>query len=255
MFRRLVSQNKVRFETDSFNLDLSYITQNIIAMGFPSKGFSSTFRNPINEVFSFFEEYHPGHYKIYNLTEEPYHQTEFKGPVEHFPFPDHTAPPFNLLLDIIKSIINWLNQDPLNVVAIHCLAGMGRTGTIISTALIAVGLYENAIEALDHFAQIRTHSDQGVSYPSQQRYVKYFEIHKKICLKYNYEIFNYPLNIKRKIKNFYIEFKNLKIGTKLQLLLYDGKWDPIYNSCWNNNIFEVIDNININFQINSFFNG
>lgn len=48
--RKLVSGNRRRFTEDNVNLDLSYITPNIIAMSYPSSGFESCYRNPIEKV-------------------------------------------------------------------------------------------------------------------------------------------------------------------------------------------------------------
>ena len=42
--RTLVSGKKKRFADDGFDLDLSYITPRVIAMGFPSTGVESTYR-------------------------------------------------------------------------------------------------------------------------------------------------------------------------------------------------------------------
>jgi len=48
-------------------LDLTYITDNVIAMSFPSSGLQRFYRNPKEEVRRFFETKHPGKYKVYNL--------------------------------------------------------------------------------------------------------------------------------------------------------------------------------------------
>ena len=50
--RKLVSGNRRRFTQENVNLDLTYITPNIIAMSYPSSGFESMYRNPIDKVFS-----------------------------------------------------------------------------------------------------------------------------------------------------------------------------------------------------------
>lgn len=46
-------QKKKRFQKDGFDLDLSYITPRVIAMGFPSTGTEAVYRNPMTEVQKF----------------------------------------------------------------------------------------------------------------------------------------------------------------------------------------------------------
>lgn len=46
--RKLVSKNKRRFVWENYDLDLAYITDDIIAMGFPSENIESMYRNSLD---------------------------------------------------------------------------------------------------------------------------------------------------------------------------------------------------------------
>ena len=90
MIRGLVSKKKIRFQEDGFDLDLTYITPQVIAMGFPSTGAEARYRNPLTEVQRFFNKRHEGHYKIYNLcSEREYDFKLFEGSCARYPFDDH----------------------------------------------------------------------------------------------------------------------------------------------------------------------
>ena len=68
--KALVSKKKKRFCYDGFDLDLTYITSRIIAMGMPSSNLEGLYRNSMEEVQKFLNTRHPLHYKVYNLCEE-----------------------------------------------------------------------------------------------------------------------------------------------------------------------------------------
>ena len=48
--KKMVSKKKRRFEGEGFNLDLSYVTDRVIAMGYPSQSVESVFRNSLEDV-------------------------------------------------------------------------------------------------------------------------------------------------------------------------------------------------------------
>ncbi|CAN8032948.1 unnamed protein product [Ixodes persulcatus] len=179
--RLMVSENKRRYQKDGFDLDLVYVTDRIIAMSYPSSGKMSWYRNPIQEVERFFETKHSGHYRIYNMcSERTYDNSHFKGCIERYLIDDHNVPLLKDAVQFVAKAQEFLNEDPENVVAIHCKGGKGRTGTMICMLLVHNGLFESAEASLEYFGNVRTDKTvgtkfQGVETPSQNRYVEYFE--------------------------------------------------------------------------------
>ncbi|KAA0151142.1 hypothetical protein FNF27_05622 [Cafeteria roenbergensis] len=136
--RGLTSGRRRRLvDADSgFDLDLTYITSRIVAMGYPSTGIEAAYRNSAADVARFLRGRHAGNYLLLNLSERPYDESEFDHRVMNVGFPDHHPPPWELLWTITISLDRWLRADPANVVVVHCQAGKGRTGTVIAAALL-----------------------------------------------------------------------------------------------------------------------
>jgi protein-tyrosine phosphatase len=179
--RAIVSANKQRYTLHGFDLDLTYITDRIIAMGLPSTHIEAVYRNPINQVARFFNTIHANHYLIINLcSERAYPVDSFQHRVVRVPFDDHNPPPLATLLHFCTMIHEFLEQSNDNVVAVHCKGGKGRTGTMIAAWLLYSNPEMYAEQALKYFAMQRTSTDiagkvQGVGGPSQKRYIQYFE--------------------------------------------------------------------------------
>lgn len=196
--KRIVSKKKRRFESQYFDLDLAYITRRVIAMGFPSTGCETLYRNSLKDLKGFFHHYHPEGVKIYNLciekdriydrslfaSEGDEHPklalgllaTERTFPCSLFPFKDHNPPPIKLILEFCIDLCIYLTKNPKGAAAVHCKAGKGRTGLMIICYLIFSELCEDASQAINHYAKMRTYNNKGVTIPSQIRYICYFEM-------------------------------------------------------------------------------
>ena len=119
--RHMVSTNKTRYTLHGFDLDLTYITPRIIAMGLPSLSIEGLYRNPIDEVVRFFNTLHAEHFLVINLcSERRYASQHFGDRVLCFPFDDHNPPPLSTIVEFCTTVDRFLQEDDKNVVAIHC---------------------------------------------------------------------------------------------------------------------------------------
>jgi phosphatidylinositol-3,4,5-trisphosphate 3-phosphatase/dual-specificity protein phosphatase PTEN len=175
LVKTLVSKKKNRFCYDGFDLDLTYITTRIIAMGLPSTSIEGLYRNSMDNVKKFLNTRHPSHYKVYNLCVEKTYPKDMFYKQGYFPFKDHEAPPLNLIRPFCEDAKNFLDEDEQNIIAVHCKAGKGRTGTFICCLMIYMNIFDNADECLQYYGMMRVENGKGLTVPSQIRYVSYFE--------------------------------------------------------------------------------
>ena len=78
--RKLVSGERRRYTAEGYDLDLTYITDRIIAMSFPAGGFmEAAYRNPISEVSRFLREHHGDNYWVFNCSERAYDKKPFEN--------------------------------------------------------------------------------------------------------------------------------------------------------------------------------
>ncbi|KAK0400220.1 hypothetical protein QR680_003410 [Steinernema hermaphroditum] len=176
--RSIVSQNRRRYidDANNLNLDLTYITDRIIAMGYPSHETESLYRNTMLSTVYFLQLFHDEHFMVFNLRGEYiYDAGNFQYRVSAYEMTDHHPPRLELMGPFCDEMHTYLLTDPENVVAVHCKAGKGRTGVMICAYLTYIRLYPSARQCMDYYSIVRTHNNKGVTIPSQRRYIYYFE--------------------------------------------------------------------------------
>ncbi|XP_059706575.1 tensin-3 isoform X5 [Haemorhous mexicanus] len=160
---------------ESSELDLTYITERIIAVSFPAGCSEETYLHNLQEVTQMLKSKHGDNYLVLNLSEKRYDLGKLNPKIMDVGWPDFHAPLLDKLCTICKAMESWLDNDPQHVVVIHCRGGKGRIGVVISSYMHFTNVSASADQALDRFAMKKFFDDKvsALMQPSQRRYVQF----------------------------------------------------------------------------------
>ncbi|XP_063317906.1 tensin-3-like isoform X2 [Pelmatolapia mariae] len=158
---------------EGYELDLTYITERIIAVSFPRGCSEEIYSHNLKDVTRMLKSKHADNYLIINLSEKRQDLSRMNPKTLDTGWPDLHAPPLDKICTICKAMESWLNADPLHVVVIHCRGGKGRIGVVISSFVHFTDVSASADQALDRFAMRKYYDDKvsALMTPSQKRYV------------------------------------------------------------------------------------
>uniref|UniRef100_A0AAY4E1P1 Tensin 3 n=1 Tax=Denticeps clupeoides TaxID=299321 RepID=A0AAY4E1P1_9TELE len=141
---------------EGYELDLTYITERIIAVSFPRMASEETYLRNLKDVTRMLKSKHSDNYLVINLSEKKNDLSKMNPKTLDTGWPDLHAPPLDKICTICKAMESWLNEDPLHVVVIHCRVS-----------------FCHADQALDRFAMRKFYDDKvsTLMTPSQKRYV------------------------------------------------------------------------------------
>ncbi|XP_077159306.1 tensin-3 isoform X3 [Paroedura picta] len=160
---------------EGYELDLTYITERIIALSFPTSCSEETYLHNLQDVTRMLKSKHGDNYLVLNLSEKGFDLAKLNPKIMDVGWPDLHAPPLNKVCTICKAMESWLNSDSQHVVVIHCRGGKGRIGVVISSYMHFTNVSASADQALDRFAMKKFFDDKvsALMQPSQKRYVHF----------------------------------------------------------------------------------
>nr|XP_054392450.1 tensin-1-like isoform X13 [Pongo abelii] len=160
---------------EGHGLDLTYITERIIAVSFPAGCSEESYLHNLQEVTRMLKSKHGDNYLVLNLSEKRYDLTKLNPKIMDVGWPEHHALPLDKMCTICKAQESWLNSNPQHVVVIHCRGGKGCIGVVISSYMHFTNISASADQALDRIAMKKFYDDKisALMQPSQKRYIQF----------------------------------------------------------------------------------
>uniref|UniRef100_A0A8C1A9Z5 Tensin 2b n=1 Tax=Cyprinus carpio carpio TaxID=630221 RepID=A0A8C1A9Z5_CYPCA len=213
-----------------YDFDLTYITERIISVLYLSDLEEQHYSANLKEVVAMLKSKHQDKFLLINLSEKRHDICRINPKVEEFGWPDLHAPSLDKICAVCKTMENWLNSDPQNVVVLHCKGNKGKTGVIVAAYMHYSKISAGADQALSTVAMSKFCEDKISSslQPSQNRYIYYFAGLLSGAIKMNSSpLFLHQIHIPA-LLNYqsaggYSPF--LKIYQSLQLVYSSGKYD------------------------------
>ena len=88
------------------------------------------------------------------MSQKPYSPDVFDGEDSLYccNWEDHHAGLFHYLPRLAYEMTQFLDKDPKNVVAIHCMGGKGRAGSIVVLLLRYLNCFDSIYDAARYFS-------------------------------------------------------------------------------------------------------
>ncbi len=119
LVRKVVAGPKNTTTYEGRQLDLTYITDRIIAMAYPASDLiEKTYRNSIEDVANYLEDNHAHHYLIINVSSRTYDYSFFKNRVKEYEWADHQTPPFSTLIQVAYDMYSYLAGNERSIQSI-----------------------------------------------------------------------------------------------------------------------------------------
>ncbi|KAF6340670.1 tensin 2 [Rhinolophus ferrumequinum] len=159
-----------------WDLDLTYVTERILAAAFPARPEEQRHRGHLRELAHVLQSKHRDKYLLFNLSEKRHDLTRLNPKVQDFGWPELHAPPLDKLCSICKAMETWLSADPQHVVVLYCKGSKSKLGVIVSAYMHYSKISAGADQALATLTMRKFCEDKVAAelQPSQRRYISYF---------------------------------------------------------------------------------
>ncbi|XP_063110881.1 tensin-2 isoform X3 [Cavia porcellus] len=159
-----------------WDLDLTYVTERILAAAFPAQPEEQRHRGHLRELAHVLQSKHRDKYLLFNLSEKRHDLTRLNPKVQDFGWPELHAPPLDKLCSICKAMETWLSADAQHVVVLYCKGSKGKLGVIVSAYMHYSKISAGADQALATLTMRKFCEDKVATelHPSQRRYISYF---------------------------------------------------------------------------------